>query len=221
MDRNSVNTRVLPIFLGLACLVPGGAGVYRAGDLLLKWDWALDYAATHVDNLPLFIHVIFAVTFIVLGAFQLLPRFRGRHPRWHRKSGRIVALSGIGGAMTGVWMTLNHPDISGPFLFYGRLIFSSLWAVFILLAVRAILMRQIARHRAFMPRLCHCDQRGHDTVFLPAVFGHLRRTGADRRRPVPGWWLVSQSCGCGMDHQAPAKNPFCTALLARNHVRTL
>ncbi len=192
MDRNSVNTRVLPIFLGLACLVPGGAGVYRAGDLLLKWDWALDYAATHVDNLPLFIHVIFAVTFIVLGAFQLLPRFRGRHPRWHRKSGRIVALSGIGGAMTGVWMTLNHPDISGPFLFYGRLIFSSLWAVFILLAVRAILMRQIARHRAFMIR-AYAIAINAGTIpffYLPflAIYGEPGQT-VDDLFQVGGWFL--------------------------------
>ena len=152
MDRKPMNTRILPIFLTLACLILGGAGIYRAGDLILKWDWALEYAASHVDNLPLFLHVIFAVTFILLGAFQLLPSVRARHPRYHRKAGRITALAGIGAALSGVWMTLSYPDISGPILFYGRLIFGSLWAVFILLAVRAILMRQIIRHRAFMIR---------------------------------------------------------------------
>ena len=88
MDRNSVNTRVLPIFLGLACLVPGGAGVYRAGDLILKWDWALEYAASHVDNLPLFLHVIFRSDLHTCWVrFNCCRRIRARHPRYHRKAG--------------------------------------------------------------------------------------------------------------------------------------
>jgi hypothetical protein len=111
MDRKPMNSRVLPIFLGVACFIPAAAGLYRIGDLVWSWEWALQYAADRVDTLPLFLHAVCAVAFILLGALQILPGFRAASFTRHRKLGRLAALAGLIGAMSGVWMTLSHPAI--------------------------------------------------------------------------------------------------------------
>jgi uncharacterized RDD family membrane protein YckC len=41
--------------------------------------------------LPVVIHIICAVLYAVLGAFQFSSGFRRRRPGWHRASGRVVA----------------------------------------------------------------------------------------------------------------------------------
>lgn len=152
MGHAPVNGKALPIFLALTSIVPIGAGLYRIGALAVEWDWALKFSAQHVDNLPLFLHAIFALTFIGLGALQLLPGFRARHMTWHRAAGRWTATAGILAALTGIWMTLAHQELSTPVLFYGRLIFSSLWAIFILIAVQKVIQKDIRNHRAYMIR---------------------------------------------------------------------
>ena len=40
---------------------------------------------------PLVVHVVGAVFYAVLGAFQFSAPLRRRHPGWHRKSGRILS----------------------------------------------------------------------------------------------------------------------------------
>ena len=96
--------------------------------------------------------MIFAITFLLFGALQLLPGFRYRRPDWNRKSGPYTALAGMIAAASSVWMALMHPEISTQPLFYARLVFGSLWGVFIILGVRFVLLRQIPKHRAFMIR---------------------------------------------------------------------
>ena len=61
-------------------------------------------------------------------------------------------MAGILGSLSGVWITLAHQELTGPILFYARILFGTLWIVFILAAIRAILVRDIARHRANMIR---------------------------------------------------------------------
>ena len=152
MGPAPVNGKALPAFLILTLLVPTAAGLYRAAALIWDWEWALNFAAQNVDNLPLFLHAVFGISFIVFGGLQLLPGFRARNPRWHRSAGRWTATAGILAALTGLWMTLLHPNISTALLFYGRIVASLLWAVFILLAVRFVIQKNIAKHRAFMIR---------------------------------------------------------------------
>ena len=38
--------------------------------------------------LPLVLHIVGAIVFVLAGIFQFLPRFRRRHPAWHRRAGR-------------------------------------------------------------------------------------------------------------------------------------
>ena len=152
MERTSVNTRALPVFLALACLVPTVFGGYRVAALIWQWDWALQFSKVHVDNLPLALHAFFAVTFLLLGAFQLLPGFRNANFVRHRLIGRLTVVMGLLGAASGIVMTLIHTDISGPLLYAGRILFGAMWATFLVLAVRAIMARNIPAHRAWMMR---------------------------------------------------------------------
>lgn len=152
MGHSPVNGRLLPTFLGFACLVPTGFGIFRALDIARSGDWALRFVADAVDHLPLFLHVIGASAFVVLGAIQILPGTRHRHPRWHQRAGRFVAPAGLIGAVSGVWMTLAHPAISGELLYWGRLASGSAWTVFILLSLAMIGRRNFKAHGRWMIR---------------------------------------------------------------------
>ena len=190
MGRAPVNGWGLPIALTLIFLAPGIFGTIRVGALALEWDWALAFAAEHVDNLPLFLHSLFAVVFLGLGAVQLLPGTRARYPEWHRCAGRVVVLSGLLAAASGVWMTLAHPGISGALLYYARIVFGVLWAVFLLAAVRAILFGQVPRHRAFMIRAYALAANAGTLpfIYLPllAIYGEPA-PAVDDAIQVAGW----------------------------------
>ncbi len=152
MGRVSVNRYLLPGFLVTACLVPAAFGTIRAVSIISEGQWALEFMRDHTDRLPLFLHILCAVTFLLLGTLQIWPRFRTRHMRWHRRAGKIAATAGLIGAATGIWMTLAHPGISTALLAVGRIGASAFWGVAIILAVRAVLRRDIPHHRAWMIR---------------------------------------------------------------------
>ena len=190
MTRNSVNGKALPIFLAIALIIPVLAGAYRIGVLLVEWNWVATLSPTHVDNLPLLLHVIFAILFLVLGTLQILPGFRQGNTQRHRRLGRMTAVFGLLGAATGLLMTVNHPEISTGFLFYSRILFGTLWAVFIVLAIRAVLARNLPRHRAFMIRAYAIALNAGTLpfVYFPIVIiaGDLSQ-GADEAIQVLGW----------------------------------
>ena len=150
-DRSIIRSLAY-VGLFLACVIPLGAGAYRGTTLILEWDWSPVFLRDHVDNLPLFIHVVGAAVFYVLAAAQILPRVGERYPRWHRRAGRVAVLAGIAGAASSTWLTLLHPDARGPVLFYGRIVFGPLWTLFLVLGICAIRRRDFAGHRDWMIR---------------------------------------------------------------------
>ena len=152
MGINPVNSRILPAFLIFACFVPAVFGSYRIGAIIYEANWMPVYAADHVDQLPLFMHVIGSVGFLLLGAAQMWLGLRQVAPVLHRRSGRFAAILGLIGAASGIWMTLLHGQISGPLLFWGRLAASTAWASCIVLGIAAILRRDVPNHRAWMIR---------------------------------------------------------------------
>ena len=94
--------------------------------------------------LPIILHVIGSLLFCVVGALQMLPSFRRRHPTWHRKLGRVVAAGGLLSAATGLWMTMafSFPsELQGPLLYWVRIGLGGwmIWLIF-----RAV---SAARHR--------------------------------------------------------------------------
>lgn len=135
----------IPFIAGIARLIglAGGAAVTPAN--------ARFFAAP----LPVVLHIIGASLFSVLGAFQFAPGLRRRRPGWHRAIGRALAPSGVAAALSGLWMTVFYPlppELQGPLLYVVRLLVGPAMALAIGLSIRAILRRDIARHRAWMIR---------------------------------------------------------------------
>jgi uncharacterized membrane protein len=104
--------------------------------------------------LPVVVHIMCAVPYAVLGAFQFSSTFRRRRPRWHRASGRVVVGLGLAVAFSALWMTLFYPRQPGTgvpaYLF--RLAFGSGMAASIILGFFAIRRGDVARHQAWMTR---------------------------------------------------------------------
>jgi uncharacterized membrane protein YozB (DUF420 family) len=152
MGRLPMNDKLLIAFLAAACAIPTLAGTYRVVEIILTGQWGFNWARDTVDRLPLFVHASCSILFLCLGAIQLVPSARRRNMKWHKTAGRVAVSAGLLGALSGVWMTLAHPDISTAVLYYARLGASLFWAVAIVLAVRHVVQGQRAQHRAWMIR---------------------------------------------------------------------
>lgn len=126
---------------------------------------------------PVFVHVTGAMSYAVLGAFQFSSRLRRRNPRRHRALGKVVIVSGMAVALSGLWMTLVYPQQPGTgilaYLF--RLVFGSALAVALASALMAIRRGDVPAHRAWMMRgFAIALAAGTQTVTLavgPALFG--------------------------------------------------
>jgi uncharacterized membrane protein len=144
---------VPPALCALAAVpVAGGAGrlvEVLGGPEVLPSDPR--FAASPV---PLVVHVVAAVVYAVLGAFQFSVRLRRRRPGWHRRAGRLLVLLGLAVAFSGLWMTVAYPrkEGTGEILWVVRLLVSSGMGASLVLGLVAIRDRNIARHRAWMTR---------------------------------------------------------------------
>ena len=127
--------------------------------------------------LPLVVHVVSALGYAVLGAFQFSALLRRRHPGWHRAAGRVLLVLGTAVAVSALWMTLRYPRQPGTgVLAYGfRLAFASGLAASIVLGLTAVRRGDIARHRAWMTRAYALALGAGTQVFTkgigPAFFG--------------------------------------------------
>lgn len=145
--------------------------------------------------LPVALHVIAAVIFSVLGAFQFAAAFRRRWPRWHRLAGRVVAVSGLVAGVSGVWMTETYAipsPMQGPLLFTTRLVVGLAMSLFVVLAVRAILQRDVTSHEAWMTRAYALGQGAGTQVLLlgvPALLLGVEILGPTRDVLMLGAWV--------------------------------
>ena len=188
----SMNTRAMPYIMGALILIPVGGTLYRMGEIILAGQWALTFSPETVDRLPLFIHSIAMLTFLVLGIAQVTPGIRARHPGLHRTLGRIAGAGAILGGLTGVWMTLLHLEISTPLLLAGRLLFGSAMALFTIFAIRAAMKRNFTEHRAWIIRAYAIafNAASFPLVYLPVVLvlGELTPV-IDDAFQVAGWMV--------------------------------
>ena len=90
----------------------------------------------------------------MLGAFQFMPSFRRRRPRWHRWSGRILVPAGLAAALSGLWMSLfdDLPAHDNTALMWIRLFFGSIMTAGLVLGLLAILRRDVRTHQRWMAR---------------------------------------------------------------------
>lgn len=131
---------------------------------------------------PVIVHIISALTYAVLGAFQFSASLRRRRPGWHRAAGRAVVVLGLSVAFSALWMTLFYPRQpgTGVLAFLFRLAFASAMAASVLLGLAAIRHRDTGRHRAWMTRAYALALGAGTQVFTTgigrALFGAQRLT---------------------------------------------
>jgi uncharacterized membrane protein len=144
---------VPPALLALA-VIPVAGGTGRLIEVLGGPEVLPTDARFAASPIPLVVHIVAAVGYAVLGAFQFSARLRRRRPGWHRRAGRLLVGLGLAVASSGLWMTLAYPQKAGTgdILWATRLLVSSGMGVSLVLGVVAIRDRNIARHRAWMTR---------------------------------------------------------------------
>jgi uncharacterized membrane protein len=123
------------------------------------------------------VHIVSAVGYAVLGAFQFSAALRRRRLGWHRAAGRVLVVLGLAVALSAVWMTLSFPRQpgTGVLAYLFRLAFGAGMAACIILGFTAIRRRDIARHQAWMIRAYALALGAGTQVFTkgigPAIFG--------------------------------------------------
>ena len=152
--RSARSAGWVPYALVALVLVPAIAGSLRlvelsGGPLLLPANPRMTASPG-----PVFVHIVSAVVYAVLGAFQFSGGLRRRHPGWHGLAGRILVVLGLAVALSALWMTLfyaRQPG-TGALALVFRVAFGSGMAASIVLGFAAIRGGDVARHQAWMTR---------------------------------------------------------------------
>jgi uncharacterized membrane protein len=97
-------------------------------------------------------HIIPGLLFLVLGPLQFMGSIRARWPKAHRISGRIFIVSGLLMAVSAIMINIVFPPFGGLFKSIAVYVFSTAQIVTLMIALKAVLRRNIARHRAWMIR---------------------------------------------------------------------
>ncbi len=126
------------------------AGAFRLTELSLGAEITEANARFFHSPVPVVVHIICATTYLLLGAFQFVPRLRKGRPSWHKVAGRILVPAGLLAALSGMWMGVFYTR--PVFDMTARLVFGSLMVTFIVLGLRAVLRRDFSTHRAWMIR---------------------------------------------------------------------
>ena len=128
---------------------------------------------------PVVVHIVSAIVFALVGAFQFVPRLRRRRRAWHRRAGRVVVVAGLGVALSALWLNQFFPrahatrDIVYPL----RMAFSVALVVTLVLGFRAARRRNFARHRVWMIRSFAIALVAGTQVFTLGFGGAIFGTG--------------------------------------------
>jgi uncharacterized membrane protein len=163
--------RWVPYALVALALIPALAGSLRLVELFGGAQLMPANPRLAASPVPVVVHIISAVSYAVLGAFQFSPGLRRRHPKWHRLSGRPLVLLGLAVAFSALWLTLfyaRQPG-TGTLLYIFRLIFGSGMAAGIVLGFNAIRRGDVARHLAWMTRAYALALGAGTQVFTQAL----------------------------------------------------
>jgi len=187
--RNEDRSRaswLVPIGLLVLGIVPGIGGALRLAELGHSAPITAENARFFAALAPVALHIVSAVLFSVLGAFQFFPGLRRRRPLWHRYTGRLAAPLGLAAALSGLWMTLFYPNadanFDGPAVYVVRLAAGCGMAAAMVLALAAIAQRDIPVHQRWMTRAYALGMGAGTQVFThipwsvwPEVQGELLR----------------------------------------------
>lgn len=145
------SARWLVALLVLASALPLSFGILR----LLQLMGISDVMPVAVaPPLPLVLHIVGALIYALVGAFQFSPSIRRRWPVLHRAAGRLSLVGASLIVVSALWLTVVYatPTTGGLLLAGFRVAVASAMAVSIALGLAAALRRNIVRHREWMIR---------------------------------------------------------------------
>jgi uncharacterized membrane protein len=180
--RSGRSTGWLPFALIALVLIPALFGSLRLIELAGGPQLMPAEPRFTASPLPLVVHIVSALGYAVLGAFQFSAALRRRRPGWHRAAGRVLLVLGTAVALSALWMTLFFPRQpgTGVLAYVFRIAFASGMAASIGLGLAAIRRGDVARHRAWMTRAYALALGAGTQVFTkglgPALFGSSELT---------------------------------------------
>jgi uncharacterized membrane protein len=172
----------VPFALIALVLIPAIAGSLRLLELTGGPQILPANPRLTASPVPVVVHVISAVGYAVLGAFQFSATLRRRRPGWHRVAGRGLVVLGLAVALSALWMTQFYPRQpgTGDLAYLFRLAFGSGMATSIVLGFSAIRRGDVARHQAWMTRAYALALGAGTQVFTQgfgnAIFGTSEST---------------------------------------------
>ncbi|MEV4516682.1 DUF2306 domain-containing protein [Dactylosporangium sp. NPDC049525] len=144
----------VPVALIALALIPVIAGTSRLVELAGGPHTLPANPRIAASPAPVVVHIVSAILYAILGAFQFSSALRRRRPAWHRAAGRVLVALGLAVAGSALWMTqfYGYQEHTGVLLYVFRLAFGSGMAAAIVLGFAAIRRRDITGHRAWMTR---------------------------------------------------------------------
>ncbi len=144
----------VPFALMALILLPAVFGTLRliglsGGPQLMPED-----ARFTASPVPVVVHIISAIGYAGLGAFQFSAKLRRRRPGWHRAAGRVLVGLGLAVALSALWMTQFYPRPpgTGELAYAFRLAFASGLIASLIFGVKSVRRGNVVRHRAWMIR---------------------------------------------------------------------
>ena len=183
----------IPASLLALTFVPAAAGAARLVDL--SSGRTTENARFFDLPVPVVVHILGATTYCLLGAFQFMPSFRRRRPRWHRWSGRILVPAGLAAAVSGLVMAVSDrlPSYDNTALMWLRLFFGTLMAVGLVLGLAAIRARDVRGHQRWMARSYAVAQgAGTQALVLGPMVLFVDQPGGDLKAAGMGFaWVLN------------------------------
>jgi len=144
----------VPFALVVLVLVPATAGSLRLVELAGGPQLIPANPRASASPVPVIVHIVCAVSYAVLGAFQFSAGLRRRRPGWHRVAGRVLVVLGLAVAFSALWMAQFYPRQpgTGALTYVFRLAVASGMAASIILGFAAIRRGDVTRHLAWMTR---------------------------------------------------------------------
>jgi len=145
---------LIPTGLILLTLIPIVSGSFRLTQLAGGPELIPEAARFTGSPVPVVLHIVSAIPFCVIGAFQFLPALRRGRRSWHKMAGRALIPAGFVLALAGLWMATlyPHPVGDGPALLVERVVFGGYMLLSLSLAVRALIRHDYVAHSAWMTR---------------------------------------------------------------------
>ena len=178
--RSTRSTGWVPFALVTLVLVPAVAGSLRLVEVFGGPHALPANPRITASPVPVVVHIVCAVLYAVLGAFQFSATLRRHRPGWHRVAGRALVLLGLAVAFSALWLTLFYPRQpgTGELAYVSRLAFGSGMAASIILGFTGIRRGNVARHRAWMTRAYALALGAGTQVFTQGIGNAVFGTGA-------------------------------------------